>query len=165
MAKINKISIQGFKSIKNLTNFELSSGLNIFIGANGAGKTNLISYFKFLNSIINERMQITIKKNGGASKILYNGLKVTASFHSEVYFDNNGYIFTLEPTQSSSLIFMDEIVYFSGHYGPSNAYIGKSNDETKLLSHKGTGWKNTTVHDFVLIYTRKQPGFPHQFQG
>ncbi len=92
MAKISTVSIEGFKSIKSLKNFDLNSGLNILIGANGAGKSNLIGFFKFLNSLVNERTQLVTKKLGGANNILYNGSQVTRSFKGEVYFNMNGYI-------------------------------------------------------------------------
>ncbi|EGM0232178.1 TPA: AAA family ATPase, partial [Campylobacter jejuni] len=39
---LNKITIKGYKSIKDLSKFELKN-LNILIGANGAGKSNFIS--------------------------------------------------------------------------------------------------------------------------
>ena len=42
---LENISIKGFKSIRELENFTLAS-LNVFIGANGSGKTNFISVFK-----------------------------------------------------------------------------------------------------------------------
>lgn len=39
--KIGKITIEGFKSIRSLRDFELRS-LNVLIGANGAGKSNFV---------------------------------------------------------------------------------------------------------------------------
>ncbi|MCV3465252.1 AAA family ATPase, partial [Campylobacter lari] len=41
---LNNITIKGYKSIKDLSEFELKN-LNILIGANGAGKSNFISVF------------------------------------------------------------------------------------------------------------------------
>lgn len=136
MARISKISIEGFKSIKSLKDFELNAGLNILIGANGAGKSNLISFFKFLNSIVNERVQLVTKKLGGTNNILYNGSKVTSSFRGEVYFDWNGYIFNLEPTQSGSFVFETEKLYFDGMYGVSRYSQGSGHEETNLYNVK-----------------------------
>jgi predicted ATPase len=46
---INQISIKNFKSIRKL---DLAlSPINLLIGANGAGKSNFISFFKFLNNL------------------------------------------------------------------------------------------------------------------
>ncbi|EHA5531118.1 AAA family ATPase, partial [Campylobacter coli] len=49
---LNNITIKGYKSIKDLSEFELKN-LNILIGANGAGKSNFISVFKMLNALFN----------------------------------------------------------------------------------------------------------------
>lgn len=132
MAIIKKISLKGFKSIKSLENFELSAGLNVLIGANGSGKSNFISFFKFLNSIVNERMQLTCKKMGGASCILYNGTKVTSSFKGEVFFERNGYIFNLEPTQSEGFVFEQEELFFDGDYKLIKNSLGSGHEETRI---------------------------------
>ncbi|MDM8516327.1 AAA family ATPase [Desulfobacterales bacterium HSG16] len=55
MNRLQKLTINGFKSIKTI-NLELRS-LNILIGANGAGKSNLISFFKMLNEMMAGRFQ------------------------------------------------------------------------------------------------------------
>ncbi len=43
--RLNRLILKGYKSIKQ-TEIELNN-LNVFIGANGAGKSNFISFFKF----------------------------------------------------------------------------------------------------------------------
>lgn len=50
MSIVKSLSVSGYKSIKELTNFELRN-LNVLIGANGAGKSNFISLFRLLNEI------------------------------------------------------------------------------------------------------------------
>jgi len=49
MSRLTKIKIKGFRSIKAAT-LEVRP-LNVLIGANGAGKSNLISFFKLMNEI------------------------------------------------------------------------------------------------------------------
>ncbi len=44
---LDKLTIKGFKSIKTLEDFELSS-LNVLIGGNGVGKSNFIDFFRML---------------------------------------------------------------------------------------------------------------------
>jgi predicted ATPase len=46
---IEKLTIEGFKSIRKLEDFQLGA-LNVLIGANGAGKTNFVSFFRFLRA-------------------------------------------------------------------------------------------------------------------
>jgi predicted ATPase len=45
---IKKLTIEGFKSIRKLEDFELGS-LNVLIGANGAGKSNFVGFFRLLH--------------------------------------------------------------------------------------------------------------------
>ena len=52
---LQRVIIKGFKSIKTM-DIELRP-LNILIGANGAGKSNLISFFKMLNEMMAGRLQ------------------------------------------------------------------------------------------------------------
>ena len=44
---IKKLSIQGFKSIKEVNDLELND-LNIIISANGAGKSNFVQIFRMI---------------------------------------------------------------------------------------------------------------------
>ena len=46
--RLAKVSMNGFKTIKNLPDFEPGS-LSVPIGPNGAGKSNFISFFRLLS--------------------------------------------------------------------------------------------------------------------
>ena len=48
--QISRIVIEGYKSIEKC-DLELNT-LNVLIGANGAGKSNLISFFKLIGKIV-----------------------------------------------------------------------------------------------------------------
>jgi AAA15 family ATPase/GTPase len=41
---LDRLTIRGFKSIRELEDFHFGD-LNVFIGGNGAGKSNLIEFF------------------------------------------------------------------------------------------------------------------------
>ena len=75
---IRKLTIKGYKSIRNLENFELRN-LNILIGPNGAGKSNFVSFFDFVLNSLGEESSFTtyVQKNGGADRFLYLGPKTT----------------------------------------------------------------------------------------
>ncbi len=129
---LEKISIYGFKSIKQLVNLNLNN-LNILIGPNGAGKSNFIQFFEMLNNLIKMRLQFYIKDKGGADQFLFQGLKVTKQLHGELYFGLNGYKFILEPTEVNSFIFAKESMYFKGVYFKPQWYgIGTGQDESHL---------------------------------
>ena len=52
---INKFSIQGFKSLHNVRDLELGL-VNIFIGATGSGKSNLLEAIGVLGAAISGRV-------------------------------------------------------------------------------------------------------------
>ncbi len=61
--KINLIEFRNFKSYKNL--FIDLSNFNVLIGANAAGKSNLIHALTFLKDIVNEGLDNAISLQGG----------------------------------------------------------------------------------------------------
>src|SRR6266404_7588437 len=111
---IQKLTIEGYKSIRSLSDFELCS-LNVLIGANGAGKSNFIGFFRLLRELIEQRLQLTLATTeGGADATLYMGPRVTKELRAKLYFGRNGYEFSLVPTQDNRLVFAEETTVFSG---------------------------------------------------
>ena len=61
MKRLESIKITNFKSIGEQT---LALGnLNVFIGCNGAGKSNLVEVFKFLREIIQKHLSAYTLRN------------------------------------------------------------------------------------------------------
>jgi predicted ATPase len=87
--QIDKITLRGFKSIKDLEDFPLRS-LNILIGANGAGKSNFVSFFTFLHEAVEGRLGLYVTKKGGADNHLFMGPKVTDQIYAHLHFAENG---------------------------------------------------------------------------
>ncbi len=115
---IKKLTIEGFKSIRKLEDFELR-GLNVLIGANGAGKSNFVSFFSLLQEMIEQRLQIALATTeGGADACLYLGPKITPQFVAKLYLERYGYEFSLVPTFDNRLIFADETVVYCRSDGP-----------------------------------------------
>lgn len=132
---IKKLTIEGFKSIRKLEDFELRS-LNVMIGPNGAGKSNFVGFFRLLQGMIEQRLQLAITTEGGADACLYMGPKITKQIVAKLYFGNNGYEFALRPTADNRLVFADEATFFKGHYGPSRRSLGSGHTEAKLKDVK-----------------------------
>lgn len=133
MAALDQITLKGFKSIRDLTDFKLAR-LNVLIGANGAGKTNFITFFKLLNELVERRLQHHVAKQGGANAFLHNGAKVTKSIYAELAFDRNGYRLALEPDVDGNLFFSKEEMCFKGwrYHHPSDVLLGSGHRESKL---------------------------------
>jgi predicted ATPase len=132
---IQHLTIEGFKSIRNLRDFEFRP-INVLIGANGAGKSNFVGFFRLLRELIEQRLQLLLQKEGGADSFLYLGPKVTKRFVAKLYFGNNGYEFALEPTADNRLVFAEETTFFKGQFGPFRASLGSGHVEAQLPSHK-----------------------------
>lgn len=110
---IKKLTIEGFKSIKKLKDFELRS-LNVLIGANGAGKSNLVEFFRLLRELAERRLQVFIGAAGGADAYLHLGPKVTRQVVGKVGFSDGGsYEFGLVPTVDNRFVFSDETTVFT----------------------------------------------------
>jgi predicted ATPase len=80
---VKKITVQGYKSIQSLPEFELRS-LNVLIGANGAGKSNFISLFRLLNEIFEQGLQLYVQKQGGPDALLHFGRNTTLALERRV---------------------------------------------------------------------------------
>ncbi len=138
MNKLKSIRISGWKSIKDSGNIELRP-LNVFIGANGCGKSNFVSFFKLLNEMIGERLQDFIATSGYAESVLHYGPKVTPILEASLTFDTftgmSDYLMKLVYAAGDTLIFTEESVEFHrlGLPPPSSRYVlGAGHRETAL---------------------------------
>jgi len=109
--QISKLHVSGFKSIKDATIW--FRDVNVFIGANGSGKSNLVSLFTLLQNITDKRLVHYINSHGGLNAFLYNGIKATQAIDVEFLFGNNGYGFQLKPGQNGSAVFEKEWFYWN----------------------------------------------------
>lgn len=110
--KLKRIKLSGYKSIKHL---DLEIGpLNILIGPNGAGKSNFISFFHFMNEIVDKGLQLYVSRKGTAEAFLHFGNKETDRISAYLWFDPNGYEIELIPTNDGRLVFKEESTEYLG---------------------------------------------------
>lgn len=135
--QLSHVRIQGFKSIQNC---DITLGrINVLIGSNGAGKSNFISVFDFLQSITSGSLQLAASR-AGINSLFYNGRKVTDEISMEFFFDDRSYGFELIPTDDNRLIFQKE--YFK--------FYGAKEGITDLSSgHSESHWKS--ANDFLDV--------------
>jgi predicted ATPase len=111
---LKKLTIEGYKSIRKLEDLPLGA-LNVLIGANGAGKSNFVGFFRLLKELIEQRLQLALQTTeGGADACLYLGPKITKQFAAKLCFGDNEYEFALAPTPDNQLVFSMEIISFGG---------------------------------------------------
>lgn len=133
---LDKLTIRGFKSIRELEGFELKK-LNVFVGANGAGKTNLISFFRMLSALIEGTLDTYVLNSGGIGDLLFNGRKTTQKMEFETLFGIRGYRFSIEPGAGENFALKDEARYYPGRTGWWE--LGSGGDHRSLLVKEATG--------------------------
>ena len=120
MARLDSLSIKGFKSINNLDSLHLTNR-NLLIGGNGAGKSNFLEIFKFLRAILKLPLpgfnETDLKKYvldaGTAADFLFKGNPGADSIQFDATFGQNGYRVVLFPTQDGLLRIDAEATYYS----------------------------------------------------
>jgi len=93
--KINKISLQGFKSFRKRISVPLFSGFNIFCGPNGVGKSNILDAITFVLGGTSTKAL----RAGRLHELIYHGNgNVPASDYASVtlWLDNSNKIFPFE---------------------------------------------------------------------
>ncbi len=133
---LRKLTLKGFKSIKEI-DLELNP-LNVLIGANGAGKSNLISFFKMINEMMAGRFQHYIGISGRAQSFLHFGSKVTLQIEAKLEFEvENGvdtYSLRLFHAAADTLIFAEETLSYLETSGDSPRVddLGAGHQETNI---------------------------------
>ncbi len=133
---LRRVILKGFKSIKAM-DLELRA-LNVLIGANGAGKSNLVSFFKMLNEMMAGRLQQYIGTSGRAQSLLHFGPKVTLQIEARLEFEvNNGmdtYAMRLFHAAGDTLVFADEELSFlqTGYTSAKVVPLDSGHQETRI---------------------------------
>lgn len=120
---LEKITIRGFKSIESMEGLELKN-INVLVGGNGAGKSNLIEFFKMLRAMQGfrlaefgeERPSLSkfLANKGGFGNFLFGGIKRTKEIYGELMFNGlcNGYSFSIGPTAEGEYSVRNESFYY-----------------------------------------------------
>lgn len=139
--QLSKIKICGYKSIKKC-NLMLNS-INVLIGSNGAGKSNFISAFTLLQSILKKELQLYTQQCG-INSLFYNGIKATEKIYFEVFFGNNSYGFYLMPTDDHRIIFADEFYGWEKDFDIIHSSVSSAHEESKWEKGVSNG-----INDYV----------------
>ena len=150
---LSAITLHGFKSFDWLERFPLEA-VNVFIGANGVGKSNFISFFEFLRSIAAGELSRRVAADGGANLLLHHGAKRTPelSFDLEFLVGGNGYRLRLGVTAQDGLTPIEEVVSFwdrQKHPRPLEERLAPGPNEAAIQDafHRGPAW---WVHREIL---------------
>ncbi len=152
--KLSRLTLEGFKSIDKAGQTIDFGDVTVLLGANGAGKSNLISFFRMLNSMTTRTLQGFIGEQGYAGSILHFGVKVTNCLKADLVFSNDDnikdcYRFTLSPGSSGDLMFSEESITWDNkaHNKQGAVAFGSGHKESSLSRDSQTGG---TTSQFVL---------------
>ncbi|MBI2807351.1 MAG: AAA family ATPase [Planctomycetes bacterium] len=136
MSMLRRLVLKGFKSIKAM-DLELRP-LNVLIGENGAGKSNLVSFFKLLQEMMAGRLQQFIGANGYAHSLLYFGPKLTPQMDAQLRFEveNGDVTYAIQLTHGA-----EDLLFFSHE---SLTFVPNDHGKLKFMP-LGSGHKETRI--------------------
>jgi len=107
--RLRSVVVEGFTSIRSAA-LELND-MNLLVGANGAGKSNLIRALSVLGRIVDRELALFVGLSGGANALLSADPTSSRRIHLEVKSDVGGYSAELVPAAEDTLIFADETIW------------------------------------------------------
>ena len=143
--RLTNINVSGYKSIRALDSFD-PGNLTVLVGANGAGKSNFLSFFRLMHDMLSSpgELQLHIGKNGGANTILHDGAATTQELDVDIRLEGGGaaeYAFRLAGAAGDTLIFSGERFRVWGRQdGPTSGWaeLGAGHRES-MLPHEMAG--------------------------
>lgn len=137
MRKLETLTIRNYKSIRDQT-LRLDA-LNVFIGGNGSGKSNLIDVFRFLREIVNQNLAGYTVMKGGADSLLHFGRKTSPEMQFRLEFGegdtSNAYRVRLSGTNTDELFIVEETSYYhrkADYPAPYSNPVAQNVRESKL---------------------------------
>ncbi|WP_295543724.1 AAA family ATPase [uncultured Thiohalocapsa sp.] len=115
--RIASLTVRGFRSLAKVDDLQLPQ-LAVLIGANGAGKSNLIRFFQMLGWMLRgQNLQEFILRQGGGDDQLFMGMRTTPRLEAEIQIETqagrNDYRFAMSHVASDTLMLVDEAYRFS----------------------------------------------------
>ena len=158
MTMLSRVEIRGYRSIKDA---QVDLGpLNLIVGANGAGKSNFVSFFKMLNEMMGLRLQEYLGLTGRSASNMHFGSKRTTEVEGLLEFvadqGTNRYQFRLKPVSGDTLVFVEESLSFQriGAVTTSQTSLGAGHLETRIKVAAGKNNKMAGVFRYLLDQCR-----------
>ena len=138
---LKRLEIKGFKSFADITEINFEPGINIIVGPNGCGKSNVVDAIRWVIGEANIRHL----RGQKSEDVIFNGTddkKAQGMAHVEMLLDNRDQILPLDYSEIS----MTRKVFRSGE---SEFYINKSRvrmkDINDLFTGSGLGKKGYSI--------------------
>lgn len=154
--KLTHVEIRGYKSIAYETPLRLElSNINILLGANGAGKSNIISFFQMLNYMMSGQLQLFVEQSGTNRNFLYYGPQKTPTLSGILRFENSTsfdkYEFSLANASPDRMIVTSEKI----EWGRKNVLTPRSMSLEPLFKESAltvaTDQPSRTIHRILSL--------------
>ncbi len=158
-SRLSRLTLEGYRSFRKET---IDFGdITVLLGANGAGKSNLVSFFGMLGFLSTGALQEFIGRAGRSDSILFGGRRATPQLRAAVEFvgeDSAGderrttYRMRLGDAAPDTLIFLDERAVYShsGFAQPQDILLGSGHRESKLKDRADQGNETCRVLHLLL---------------
>ncbi|MCD4652702.1 AAA family ATPase [bacterium] len=157
--RLKQIRIAGFKSINSNGQIIPLKDINIMLGANGSGKSNLISFFKMISYMSTKALQDFIGKQGFSDAVLHYGAKRTDKIEFDLEFEQGQkktiYSVKLSHGLPDRLFFAGEKVCYSRQKDsdPQEYYLESGSKESGLHDDENrTGQILLKLLRSILLY-------------
>ena len=157
---VTHLTVRGFKSINALERFELGS-LNVLIGSNGAGKSNLLDVFRMVAAMARGQLRLLVAQEDGPDALLHGGRKHTADMEIELAFPNGSYRAGLTAVGPHLVITHEETSLGwvgSGHNESDLVVVERTQADpfARYLREAMSGWRVYHFHDTSISAGMRQ---------
>ena len=109
--RIESLHVKGFRSLADVQLDDIPNPM-VLLGANGAGKSNVLLFFQLLRALAGRRLGEFVRRRGGADDQLFGGhqrtKRIEANVSSGTDLGSHTYAVTLEGTEVGDLSFVNE---------------------------------------------------------
>lgn len=152
--KLNEISLVGYKSIGSEQKIPINNDVTVLIGANGVGKSNIVSFFQMLGYAVSGSLQLYVGEHGFSHSFLHYGSKQTPQLKASMKFYDGDvkseYKFSLSSAANDILIYTEETLSYrdSQHTKPYILTMDVGNKESQLKTKLN---QNKTIRVFYRL--------------
>jgi predicted ATPase len=147
---LTKIWVDGFRSLNDFT-FEPKQGLNVLVGANGAGKTNIIDFLKFIGQLEHKNLIDAMNSIGGVPSVF---TRFYNDFRKPIIFG-----FTADKTEyEATIVYNEKGLYFENQKitnwnGIEEHYSDDDKKKYAFYNFRISGLISSKTNKFYTIFS------------